>query len=113
MQEQLFHVWRSFHYDKNTKTLDTYVTRIREVASLLGYEEPQVLEAFKNTLSNRLNWVLFPTDDLRLAVETVKRILTTEKIDRQLSGQSGMTTSFMKVSENHISTSKKAVLCIT
>ena len=25
-REQLFHAWRSFHYDKNTETLDTYVT---------------------------------------------------------------------------------------
>ena len=75
-QEQLFHVWRSFHYDMNTETLDTYVTRIRQVAALLGYGKPQILEVFKNTLPNRLYWVLFPIDDLRLAVEIVKRILT-------------------------------------
>ena len=98
MWEQLFHAWRSFHYDENTETLDTYVTRITQVAALLGYGEPQKLEVFKNTLPNRLYWVLFPIEDLRLVVETAKRILTKEKVDRQLSGQSSTTTPFIKVS---------------
>ena len=52
---------------------------IRQVATLLGYGEPQILEVFKNTLSTKLYWILFPTDDLRQAVETAKRILTKEK----------------------------------
>ena len=43
---------------------------------------------FKNTVPNRLYWVLFPTNNLREVVETVKRFLTKEKIDRQLAGQS-------------------------
>ena len=43
MREQLFHAWRPFHYDENVETPDTYVTRIRQVARLLGYGEPQVL----------------------------------------------------------------------
>ena len=42
MREQLFHAWQSFHFDENTKTLDAYVTCIRQVATLLGYEEPQI-----------------------------------------------------------------------
>ena len=49
------------------------------------------MEVFKNTLPNRLYWVLFPIDDLKLVVEIAKRILTKEKIDRQLAGQSTMT----------------------
>ena len=53
---------------------------------------------------------MFPIDDLRLTVERAKRNLTKEKIDRQLSGQSGTTTPFMKVSGSHTLTSKKAVL---
>ena len=36
-REQLFHVWRSFHYDENVEMPDAYVTRIRQVARLLGY----------------------------------------------------------------------------
>ena len=40
----LFHAWRSFHFNENTEMLDTYVTHIRQVAALLGFGEPQVLE---------------------------------------------------------------------
>ena len=49
---------------------------IRQVATLLGYDEPQILEVFNTTLLTRLHWVLFPIEDLRQAVETAKRILT-------------------------------------
>ena len=80
-REQLFHAWRSFHYDENTETPDAYVIRIKQVARLLGYGDPQVLEVFKNTVPNRLYWVLFSIDNLRDAVETAKRFLTKEKID--------------------------------
>ena len=67
---------------------DAYVTRIRQVVRLLGYGELQVLEVFKNTVPNRLYWVLFAIDNLHEAVETAKRFLTKEKIDRQMTGQS-------------------------
>ena len=96
-REQLFHVWRSFHYDENVEMLDAYVTRIRQMARLLGYGEPQVLEVFNNTVPNRLYWVLFPIDNPREAVETAKRFLTKEKINRQMTGQSS--TPFMKLSD--------------
>ena len=33
-KEQLFHAWRSFHFDENTKTIDAYATGIRQVATL-------------------------------------------------------------------------------
>ena len=85
-REQLFHVWRAFHYDKNVESPDAYVIRIIWVVRLLGYGEPQVLEVFKNTVLNRLYWVVFPIDNLHEAVETAKRFLTKEKIDRQLTG---------------------------
>ena len=91
----MFHAWRSFHYDENVETPDAYVTRIRQVVRLLGYGEPQVLEVFKNTVPNRLFWVMFPIDNLHEAVETEKRFLTKEKIDRQMTGQS--LTPFMKL----------------
>ena len=100
IREQLFHVWRSFSFDKNTETTDAYVTHIRQVATFLGYGEPQILEVFKNTLPTELYWILFPIDDLRQASETAKRILTKEKIDRQLSGQS-LSTPFMSIKEDN------------
>ena len=64
---------------------------------LLGYGEPQVLEVFKNTVPNRLYWVLFPIDNLHKAVETAKTFLTKEKKDRQMTGQS--LTPFIKLSD--------------
>ena len=60
--------------------------QIRQVATLLGYGETQVLEVFKNTHPMKLYWILFPIEDLRQAVETTKRILTKEKLDKQLTG---------------------------
>ena len=74
-REQLFHAWRSFNFGENIDTIDAYVTQIRQVATCLGYGEPQILEVFKNTLPTKLYWVLFPIEDLRQAVETAERIL--------------------------------------
>ena len=53
-------------------------------------ENLQVLEVFKNTLAMRLYWVLFSIEDLRLAAETSKRIITKERIDMQLGSQSSL-----------------------
>ena len=61
--------------------IDAYVYRIRQVANLLGYQEPQILEVFKKTLPTNVYCVLFPIMDLRQAVETAKRILMKETID--------------------------------
>ena len=94
--EQLFHAWRSFTFDENTETIDSYVIQIRQVSTLLGYGEPQILEVFKNTLPTKLYWILFPIEDLRQADDTAKRILTKEKLDKQLTGQTS-TNPFMRV----------------
>ena len=99
-RKQLFHTWRSFTFDENTETIDSYVIRIRQVATLLGYGEPQILEVFKNTLPTKLYWVLFPIENLRQVVETAKRILTKEKLDRQLTGQSS-TSPFMNIRDGN------------
>ena len=52
--EQLFHAWRSFTFDENTETMGSYVIWIRQVATLLGYGEPQILEVFKNHYTNKI-----------------------------------------------------------
>ena len=39
--------------------IDAYVNRVKQVALLFNYGEPQILELFKNTLPSRLYWVLF------------------------------------------------------
>ena len=72
--------------------------RIRQVANLLGNGEPQILEVFKNTLPTKLYWILFPKEDLRQAVDTAKRILTKEKLDKQLAGQTS-TSPFISIRE--------------
>ena len=78
--KQLFHAWRSFTFDENTETIDSYVIRIRQVANLLGYGELQILAVFKNTLPTKLYWILFPIEDLRQAVDTAKRKTYLRKI---------------------------------
>ena len=98
-RQQLFHPWRLFHFDENTETVDSYVHYIRQVANLLGYQDLQVLEVFKNTLPSKLYWVLFPIEDLRVVVDTAKRMLTKEKIDKQLVGQITL-TPFMSMRDS-------------
>ena len=46
-REQYFHVWRSFHYDEIEDTIDSYILKVKQVASLLNYGEPEILELFK------------------------------------------------------------------
>ena len=104
--EQLFHSWRSFTFNENAETIDSYVTHIRQVATLLGYGEPQILEVFKNILPTKLYWILFPIENLRQAVDTAKRILTKEKLDKQLTGQTS-TGPFMSVKDG---TEKKSII---
>ena len=54
------------------------------------------MEVFINTLPTKLYWALLPIQDLRQAVETAKRILTKEKLDKQLTGQTS-TSPFMNI----------------
>ena len=98
-KEQYFHAWRSFHYNESTDAIDPYVSKIKQVAALLNYGEPQILELFKNTLPNKLYWILFPINNLREAVDAAKRVLTKEKLDQQLSGQASNSTPFLKVGD--------------
>ena len=57
-REQYFHVWRSFHFDENVDTVDSYITRGKQVMALLNYGEPQILQWFKKTLPSRLYYML-------------------------------------------------------
>ena len=95
--EQLFHAWRSFTFNENAETIHSYVICIRQEATLLGYQEPQILEVFKNT-TNKIILILFPIENLRQAVDTAKRILTKEKLDKQLTGQTS-TSPFMSIKD--------------
>ena len=66
----------------------------------MGIGELQILDVFKNTLPSRRYWVPFPIEHIRQAVETAKRILTKEKIDRKLASQS-TSTLFMSKKEGY------------
>ena len=61
-------------------------------------------ETLIHKMSNRMRnlhmqyWILFPIENLRQAVDTAKRILTKEKLDKQLTGQTS-TSPFMSIKE--------------
>ena len=63
--EQLFHAGKALQIDENAETMDVYVQRIRQAATMLDYSIPQIFEVFKNTWPSHLYWVLFPTNNLR------------------------------------------------
>ena len=96
--EQLFHAWRTFKFDENTDSIDSYVLRMSQVTEMLNYGEMQILENFKNTLLYRLYSTLINVNNLRDAIDLAKRVLTKENLDRQLTGQSS--TPFMKATSN-------------
>ena len=57
-RQQYFHAWRLFHYDENTDTIDSHVSKIKQVAALLNYGEPQILELLKILyLANYMDFV--------------------------------------------------------
>ena len=105
-REQYFYVWRSFQFDEATDTIDGYIYKVKQVAALLDYGEPQILELFKNTLPSRLYCMLYQINDLRVVVETAKRPMIKEQMDKR-AGQS-ITSPFMQASQNKDKTEKKA-----
>ena len=96
--KQLFHPWGTFKFDENTDTIDSYVLRMSQVVTMLNYGEMQILENFKNTLPYWLYLTLINVNNLRDAIDLSKRVLTMEKLDRQLTGQSS--NPFMKATSN-------------
>ena len=107
-REQYFHARRSFHCNESTNNIDSYVSRVKQVAALLNYGEPQMLELFKHTLPSRLYYILYPINELTAAVEMAKSVLTKEKIDKQRTGQSS-TSPFMKANQGSKKNCKKGV----
>ena len=97
--KQLFHAWRTFKFDENTATIDPYVLRMSHVAAMLNYGEMQILENFKNTHLYRLYSTLINVNNLRDTIDLAKRVLTNEKLNRQLTGQSS--TPFMRTTSNY------------
>ena len=96
--KQLFHAWRTFKFDKNTDTIDSYVLKMSQIVAMLNYGEMQILENFKKTLLYRLYLTLINVNNLRDTIDLAKKVLTKEKLDRQLAGQSS--TLFMRATSN-------------
>ena len=105
---QYFHAWRSFQFDESTDTIDSYIHKVKQVASLLNYGKPQILELFKNTLPSKLYYMVYHINNLREAVETAKQMLTKEQIDKQKSGQPSV-SPFLKVNQQSLKKSSKNV----
>ena len=70
--EQLFPAWRTFKFDKNTDSIDSYVLRMSQVAAMLNYGEMQILENFKNTLPYQLYSTLINVNNRRDAIDLAK-----------------------------------------
>ena len=99
--KQLFHAWRTFKFDENMDMIDSYVLRMSQVAAMLNYEEMQILENFENTLPYQLYLTLINVNNLRDAIDLTKRVLTKEKLDRQLTGQSSTPCMRMTSNDNY------------
>ena len=87
-------------------TIDGYIQKVKQVAALLNYGEPQILELFKNTLLSRLYYMLYQINDLRVVVETTKRLLNKEQMDKKL-GQA-TASPFMQTSQENSKSKRKA-----
>ena len=105
-REQYFHAWRSFQFDENADTIDSYIHKVKQVVVLLNYGEAEILELFKNTLPSRLYYMVYKINNLREAVETAKCMLTKEQMDGCKSGQAA-SSPFMKVNQQN--SKKKSV----
>ena len=99
LESSYFHAWRSIHFDEATDTIVGCIQKVKQVAALLNYGKPQILELFKNTLQSRLYYMLYQINDLSIVVETTKRLLTKVQMDKK-AGQS-IASPFMQVNQGN------------
>ena len=78
---------RNFCFDENVDTIDSYVTRIKQVAALLNYGDLELLELLRNTLPNRLYYLIYRENNLEEVIEIAKTVLTKEKLDKEKTDQ--------------------------
>ena len=95
-REQLFHAWRSFHFDEKHRNNRCLCKSHKTSCYTLRLSRATKIRTFQKHTPTKLYQVLFSIMDLRQVVETAKRILTKEKIDRQLAGQTS-STPFMNI----------------
>ena len=59
-REQYFHVWRSFQFDEATDTIDGYFHKVKQVAALLDYGEPQILVIVQKHITQQIVLPVIP-----------------------------------------------------
>ena len=50
---ELYFRWRVMKWDDTGESIESYVQKIRHLANILGYGEPQVLELLKHSIPSR------------------------------------------------------------
>ena len=65
--------------------IDSNVLRLKQCVRMLGYNECQISEHFKNTIPRIYYYLLFGIQNLREAVESAKHVMTKDKLDKQLA----------------------------
>ena len=63
---------------------------------IVSYWEPQIIELYQNTMPIRFYWIIFSILNSRQTNAVVKREMTKERLDRQLTGKVSA-TPFMKL----------------
>ena len=66
--KQLFHALRTFTFNENTDTIDSYILRMSQVAVMLNYGEMQILVNFKTPFHTNftLHWLMSTISEMLL-----------------------------------------------
>ena len=96
-RDQYYQMWRNFHFDESVDDIDSYVTRVKQIAVLLNYGDPEMLELLRNTLQSRLYYLIYRENNLEEVIEIAKTVLTKEKLEKEKTGQATV-SSFMHAS---------------
>ena len=43
-RDQYYQTWRNFCFDESVDDIDSYVTKVKQLAALLNYGDPEMLE---------------------------------------------------------------------
>ena len=88
---ELYFRWRVMKWDDTGESIESYVQKIRHLANLLGYGEPQVLELLKHSIPSRYFWPLIHTDDVNQCKDMIEMLQTKEKLEGHTTGQAPAT----------------------
>ena len=96
MEEQIFHVWRSFNFDENTEKNRYLCNANKTGSSTLRLWGTTGIGSIQKHVSNKIILDTVSNRRPKTSSETAKRILTKEKLDTQLTGQTS-TSPFMNI----------------